>query len=595
MKLVTVFIIFCLFRVGWQHHVAKLIERIITYENIENIVFLKISQVVPDWLPKDIPKNIPWVVFNKGDSEEFNKEIGKILHKNLFFIVCCDVEEATLSETIQLLREFRQSAKGLFISDNNSSDFRKFFQWCWENGFLDALLWTQLHPDTLFRYEQFPNFRFWKIQDVTTDKLFNSHRQLKNLNGHPVRTPLFNEPPRVITYFNEMTNKTVFGGYCYDLLFNFIKLKNGTLSRLDIENYDMKAFINKAVARELDISAHPYYPGTNYSISSPIFYYRYGIMVPVEGQLASNLYGIAPFENMVWLTILITFIYISIVSSFMDFLVSKSLKCMESFCDVLLMFLNMAAEKTFKNRSLIILASRIMILAFVFILNNLYNAHLTTFLVSEVNVRQVETLEELFTKDIKVLTSESKIVSDVVGQENFEKHFVKVSYFELKQYRENLRNTSIAYTGTEEMIKFLFKQQQKMKRPNFYFLKECVTTIPLGLFMALESPFLQPFNHYLQRTLQAGLISKWRDNAFKHKIGEYSLNISMEDDQEGYRPLNVFDLEFAWILLLIGYGSAVLVFAGSWLFYAYKKFLEGKKRLRGGHRTRRFSFRLDDF
>lgn len=309
-------------------------------------------------------------------------------------------------------------------------------------------MWTRSSQNHILRYEQFPNFRILKIEDVEKDVLFNGWTQLRNINGYPIRTVIANEPPRVMKYLNSKTNKTAFGGYSYNILDNFVKYVNATLVKFDFtESYNMETFLKLIISREIDICVHPYMSGEDHSISFPIKTLRWEIMVPLGGKCEPYLYFILPFEEEVWVVILLTFVYITIVSSLMQFLVSGKFKWMESFCEVLLRFLNMSSEVPLYNGIINILALKFQLLVFGFIMNNLYLAHLTTFLATDLDVKNIDTIEELVQRDIKLigLHFETERLLKLANHEHFERILIGVPSAEMNLQRNKLRNTSCAF------------------------------------------------------------------------------------------------------------------------------------------------------
>lgn len=580
MKLLTAFTLFVSFGVGLQEIITTLLERIITTEGIENMAIFSPVQYLFEHFPKDFLTQTPYVVFKKGDTGKFNKGIQKVLQRKMLYIVCCDVEEATRSEVGSVLRTFH-SSKGLFIDNSETTNFTTFFQWCWHNGFLDVLLWSRSSKNDIIRYEQFPSFRIFKIEDVTRDVLFNTKTQLGNINGYHIRTPIINDPPRVMKFFNPRKKKMEFGGYSYNILDNFIKSVNGTFTHLTfLKEYDIVNFLNRTTAKEIDICIHSYMSGDNYAISFPLKTLRWELMIPVEARLDPYFYFIVPFENKVWFAILLTLGYIAIMSSCMQFMVTGKFKWMECFSDVLLKFLNMSAEVSLNNEQIIILAFKMQVFLFAFIINNLYLAHLTTFLATELPVKSIENLDQLIQKNIKILCVqyEADDLIEIVNRKSVEKLLVKVPVLEFLEQRNSLRNTSYAFTLAEDKILFLFKQQERLKRPMFHVMKDSLSILQLGLPMPMDSPFLSPFNHFLIRIQQSGLISKWeKDGADAGRITG-DLKIMYEEESGAYRPLDLKDLQFAWLCLVVCGGVSVLVFTGSWLVHCGRGFLRGSKK-----------------
>lgn len=190
----------------------------------------------------------------------------------------------------------------------------------------------------------------------------------------------------------------------------------------------------------------------------------------------------------------------------------------------------------------------------------MYLAHLTTFLATDLPAKNIDTVEELVQvqKNIKVLTIRIERVNStqscLAGHRSLDESLVQVTKAELDQVN-SLKNTSVGYLLAEDRTLFLFKQQERLKRPTFHVMKYCPSFLHVGLLMPMDSPFLAPFNDYLMKVLRSGLIPKWEMEAVDAGKFNGDFEIKQQDDYAVYRPLNTRDLQFAWLILLIGSAS----------------------------------------
>lgn len=569
MNLLIAFTIFTSIGFGRQDVISELLERMTTTEEVENIAIISITEDPFEYLQNDFSNNIPCVIYKKGNAGMFNKDIRKVLRRNLFFIVCCNVDESTLVEAGSVLQRLH-SSKGLFIDNSNSTKSTEFFQWCWKNGFLDVLLWTRSSQNHILRYEQFPNFRTFKIEDVIKDDLFDAKKQLENLNGYPIRTIIANEPPRVIKYFNSRTNRTMIGGYFYDTFYNFVKNLNATFTqKKSAEKYDMDNFVKRVISKEVDICANPYVAGENYSHSFPLKTCRWDLMVPVVAVKSPYQYFILPFEGKVWVMVVLTLFYVSVMSSVMEFLVSGKFKWMQCFCEVLLRFLNMSSEAHLYNGFMRILALKLQVFLFAFVMNNLYLALLTTFLATDLPGTNIETLDELTKRNFKILGFQnvSEGVLKTINNATLTELFVIVTVEEINHSRDKLRNSSFAYSVADDKTYFILKQQERLKRPVFHVMEHALSVFQFGFMVPFDSPFLSPLNDFVMKIHDSGLLSKWQKDGIEHGKLSGVLEFMSEVDYGPYRPLHLLDLQFAWLILLFGGISTVLVFSMSWVLH----------------------------
>lgn len=548
--------------------IPNIIDKVLKIEDIQNVVIILVDRDANHNSKLFFPMPLPYVVFRKGNAETFNINILEVLQRNLFFIVCCDIREFKLLKIDKILRKLH-SSKGLYIDDRNTTNITFTFERSWINGYMNVLLWTKSSSNNLYRYEQFPEFKVFPIDDINTT-FYNSKTQLKDLNGYKIRTPLSREPPRAFLYVDPKTNETKIGGYAGKILINFLRLVNGTLSRLiplnAINDYNMKEYLKLLKRNKVDILIHPYLYKKDLFLSFPIKTLRWEIIVPVDGELEPYKYFLMPFDTSVWLCILGTIIYISLINTFMHFLAEGSIKLLESFSEMLLRFLSMSSEESLQNISIIFLVFEFQVLLISFIINNLYLSHLTTFLTTDSSLEVIDKLEELVDRNIKVLAITYELANLLVGgyPKGFEELIVGISADELNKARNPLKNTSFAYFLTEDKRFYFFKQQEKLKRPNFHVMKQFITIVQLGLLMPLDSPFVNPLDDYLVRIQQAGLVSKWDEMAVQE--GKITGDLVIMDNKDGvFNPLNLTNLQFAWMCVVMGNILACVIFSIMWL------------------------------
>lgn len=565
MKLLLTLAIYLPLGISQVDIVTNLIERIIYTEQIKNIVIVSSEEDPFDYFQRSALIKTPYIIFNQEEAGNFNTDLKPVLRRKLFSIVCCDIEKDTWRKTGLVLKTFH-SETILFIDENNSTIQKKFFKWCWQHGFLDVLLWSN-STQNLFRYEQFPNFRIITIQDSVNEELFNSKNQLKNINGYPVKTPIFNNPPRVIKYFNYNINKTVIGGYSYYLLDAFVKSVNGRLIELHLPKYNVLDFTERIIAREIDICVHPHINDIKMALSYPIYTVKWQLMVPVQGELDPYFYFILPFKHKVWLAIMWTFCYISVSMSLIQLVVTGKIKLAKCMCEVLLNILSMPLETFKRNETITIMVFKFQVLLFAFIINNLYHAHLKTYMTTDLIINTIDSLEELRKSGTKILCSYIESTYYIHHLDLDKDLLMIASEEELHHQKNTLKNSSYAYMITEDKYWFYSKQFEKLSRPIFTLVKDSLAFFQLGLSMPTDSPFLLPFNDFLMRVHQSGFILKWEQEGVNSGILSGDLDVRHFEDHLSYRPLKVADLKFAWLCLTVGCGSAALVFSVSWLMY----------------------------
>lgn len=86
----------------------------------------------------------------------------------------------------------------------------------------------------------------------------------------------------------------------------------------------------------------------------------------------------------------------------------------------------------------------------------------------------------------------------------------------------------------------------------FYFLKEQVYSGSMAFFFQKYTPWSSKFDYGLQNLLEMGLISKWYSD---HMLVEV-----FTSDEQKSKPLSLYHLQGPFIVLIIGWLVAAVVF-----------------------------------
>ncbi|KAF2368737.1 Solute-binding protein family 3/N-terminal domain of MltF [Trinorchestia longiramus] len=88
---------------------------------------------------------------------------------------------------------------------------------------------------------------------------------------------------------------------------------------------------------------------------------------------------------------------------------------------------------------------------------------------------------------------------------------------------------------------------------DFYFLKDQIYTGPLAFFFRKHTPWSHKFNQGIQSLFEAGIINKWYEDFMniKHEV----------QSEKNEQALNLNHVQGPFLLLALGLGAAILVFA----------------------------------
>ncbi|XP_017080235.1 uncharacterized protein LOC108114000 [Drosophila eugracilis] len=488
------------------------------------------------------------------------KLMGRFSERSL--TIAC-LEESTKNQTINGIQELLwglHHLQMLFIV--NSSNF--YFQEALDKGFVRVLALNLLNGK-LYTYRPYPKVNIHQIDDI---KMFYSLTNLRNLQKQAVTLTVETMTPRCFHYTNRKGQK-VYAGYMYQMIKQFIKTYNGTERHLlyDTDIIPYEEGLRALKSGEIDMVPRIIHTlGWKYFYHSHIFFnIKTYIMVPWAEPLAKSLYFIRPFGSAVWFTIIVSFIYASILIWWITHRQEENSTLSKTFLDVLQLLFQLPVTKIWHfNMGMHQVVSFIVLFTVGFILTNLYTAQLSSYLTTGLFKRQLNTFEDLF-REKQMLMVESfdadvlrKMIKAKIIQKEFENITFVASIEDVFKYRKGL-NKTYAYEAYEDRIAFELSQQMYLRVPIFKTLKEVFDQRPVFILVRHGLPYLELFNSYLKGIWESGIWGKLQRDATLEGIsgGEISFRISKS------REIQVFDKEFyffAYILLGLGWFFGTVVF-----------------------------------
>ncbi|XP_055910481.1 uncharacterized protein LOC129944845 [Eupeodes corollae] len=499
--------------------------------------------------------NIPRMLYSESYGELY---FAGDFNKNILLVACIDLwQRSMLNRIDNAFRGIHAASRSIFLVPGerykNLRYLVEHFEWCWSRGFVNVLV-IFLETNETFSYTPFPRMHvFRRTLDADEGTLFPD--RFDNLMGFPIRTPLQYDPPRVYTYVDNL-GRQILTGYCAELFLAFLQRHNATLEEVRINNstdYNMPAIVQLINRAKIDISIHTYMDIGGIRSSYPVRMMQWCIMVPSQGEINAYWYFIRPFQLQLWLSCLGVLIGLSFLVALEERLQGVHYDFGRSCCDVFRFFLCLPSNdsRPFELRRGF---RKILIFMLGFMLTNLYLAYLTSFLAKIILKPQIQTLAELVTKNISILTLDFEIPIVLKNRglpEGFERLLVPISATTISRPEHLMNNRSLAYTITDDKAMFVLMQQIHLRQPRYKIVDECVSTIPIGFLLAKQSSFEKILNRFILRASACGFIYKWWSDMYATGLKAGILKVIPSTGKQTL-PLTMQHFQFAWIALVGG-------------------------------------------
>lgn len=549
------------------------------HQNLNNITFIYITSSLPFDKEKDelrfiVNKNFLNLIFYKNN----NDKIFNIMYK--------------------LLRGYRES-KTIFINTNENVSIvnysiKNFFEIVWQKAIINCILITKNEKNLIeiYNYNPFPkitiqNITNWSIQNYFLNENFH------NIKGYPIRT-IYNEAyPRSFKYRNIKTGKLQLSGTGGTILIEFVKHLNSSLQEISYKlekNQSINEKIYELIDKNfIDISSMPLFLFDRfiYGSSYPIMVGKLSIIVPTGNSLLISKYIIYPFQLNLWILLIFTIFYLTIILYISRLVINniKKIELSESFLHILCIIFNLTLpeniNKTIYNQR--IRLNYILLNLYGFIIKNLYIALMTSFLSTIIYEKSINTVDDMIKNNLKLLSYQhiTNFIIKTGYYPNLIKQIINVTEKECDLGKEKL-NRSYAYSATQDKWEFIFKQQKLLKYPLFY-----VTNINLGTFhlsfpMQFNSIYMKKFKLFLLNVQQSGLYSYWENIAFQQLVQIGKMQI-FKDETISNEPksLELYHFQFIFYAWFIGILLGIICFILEWIKYQLTKNIKKIKKKKG--------------
>lgn len=286
-------------------------------------------------------------------------------------------------------------------------------------------------------------------------------------------------------------------------------------------------------------------------------------MVPVKNALPAHLYIKQPFSLQLWLLLA----FLVICSSLLLYQFSdKRKEYFTFFLTSICVFLNISTKVPSHITHWSLFLVYFSLFTFGFMLNAYYNTYLSAFLTTILYGKEVDTIEDLAKSGIQILNTKQTTMTHMrLGRfpEEFLNCYKTIDNDredEIISLRDNL-NTSYAYACSSDRWNHFEKMQELLRWKLFRWTKICFGRYYVTYPMLHDTHLSEPLRYFSMSCQQMGLFRAWPARTFRDAMNMKMYSILREETPNDFEALEVNFLRIAWWILLLGLGSAGLVFA----------------------------------
>ncbi|KAL7014257.1 hypothetical protein ACKWTF_015829 [Chironomus riparius] len=285
----------------------------------------------------------------------------------------------------------------------------------------------------------------------------------------------------------------------------------------------------------------------------------YCALVPIPSKVPLyHLMFIMPFDGLIWILF-----GVSIIGSVAVWRIYRGRGAVDSHwqlaAGIFMMFIGQGADFSRRNRFVLSFLLNIICLS-VFLLSNLYEGAITSFMIEPGHVNRLKTVEDL-------VASNHEIVSDAVFADNS----INVNEFERLLPRLRIRSVDLPKNFIDEVISqryvYILRCDSvdlllRSRLPNgrsftdyYYKLQEFLFWNYVELDASYLNPLIESFQYYMDLSFQAGLPHMWKVFV-KQSNSQLRTNIKSE---KVFLELDDFYAVFVTFFILCGFSVAVLI------------------------------------
>ncbi|XP_060658832.1 uncharacterized protein LOC132793160 [Drosophila nasuta] len=460
-------------------------------------------------------------------------------------------------------------------SEALSSQVKDVLDWTWTKQFINTFLLTI--KNNLFLLQPYPTPKVVnKTRTWRSKHLFKDTSSIINTKGYKIRTPVFDDLPRV---FKGIDQKVY--GTSAEFFKDFLEFINAeivdTSANLSIKSFDLPTLLELVAQGVYETLIHSFTDligNYSVSISYPLGINDWCIMVPYSNESFQELYVREALQNSVWLLLLLAIAYMS----FAIWLCSPQrprdlsgavLQCICSITNN--PPLSIMKPATLRMRFLYVIL-------FIMGLNcsNMYISKMASYLTSAPQPRQLNTLQDIIDADLRILVQSYEYDRLARSPQTYSPRFlqqVDIVNAEVLQHHRDRMNASYGFFVPSDRWDFMNLQQKHLRWPIFRLTEICSGPFYHVYPMHLDSHLRSPHQNFILISQQSGLKVHWKREAFWAALRMHYFRLYIDQDEP--TPLSmsfISSMVRTWCLGLVLAGFA-FVFEMKWheLMRIYKR------------------------
>ncbi|XP_037941321.1 uncharacterized protein LOC119674261 [Teleopsis dalmanni] len=507
----------------------------------------------------------PKLLITKNITTEWHHKFGSCVLSIVF--LGDDTLSESLGEVLLSTLQHWRYTDILFVtsveaSPNRQMKYHELFEWCWSNGFYNVLL-THINHTGLLTLQPFPTL---SVKSNTLVNYLKEHNNWQNFKGYGIRVCASHHPARAYIAYKE-NGELVLSGIDVDSIKLFIEHFNATLL-LSLRSYN-----NCIIALETknaDISATLMTQNERVKTTHSLMLYMGYLMVPAGQELDRFKLFLAPFSRNVWLLLISSVLYITVMFSLIDRL-QYGIWQVGSYM--------LIAVSSFLARDIPMEKFPRRVKRFVFfillisggIITTFYLALLSSILNANVYERDIKEYTDLKERNIDFMITDVDFWAfKIYGlSSTLRERLTLVDHNEFTRNRNSM-NIKHAYFCYMDVCEILKHQQIFLLRKRMNFLPKPIVSVWGGFGIMNGWIFEQTFNRYVQRAFELGFNERFRRDA-KNTAIRYGIISFFKTEYYEVKPLGIDYFEMPAILLGIGYLVALITFILEFLYHNFSE------------------------
>uniref|UniRef100_A0A1I8NZF3 Ionotropic glutamate receptor C-terminal domain-containing protein n=1 Tax=Stomoxys calcitrans TaxID=35570 RepID=A0A1I8NZF3_STOCA len=444
-------------------------------------------------------------------------------------------------------------------------NLNEFSHICWSYGFTKTLFYSR---KALYVYNRLPSL---KVLQLPTLDHYYEREEIRNFHEYPLTFPITASPPRCYRFRDKHGRQTIYAGYMYEVLMTFIKQFNFTFREYP-HNYhsDSKEHLMEAlIAGDMDAAAFLTFPNRSFDTSDVLWNGYVYMAVPHAKPIPRYQYFKLPLQTTTWALYGFTIIAESLAVAgfvFLNYCMWDFSKCFIYICSLSLYQFQMPVPLHSTRFQLFYM----LLIVYHFVLVNCYLCTFSSMLVSNVYERQIDTIEDLASTDLRfpIIYEDMYWYTHSYWQSPIiVPRLVLEDGLVIDELRRNL-STNIIQGAFEDKLTFFMFQQRYLKRPRIHRMHAAIYNAPIYITLRHNLPYFELFNRYLGNLWASGIMWKTFIGTEWHGILSGEIRY-LRDDESREERLTLEYFSSQLFLFSCGLCASIIVFVLEIIYNKY--------------------------